>query len=712
MAEENLIPDLLGDAGGTAETPLLRWREFLFIIVERFWIALTVFVIIVVSTAIWNARQTPMYKARTTLHINMFANRILDLPDVSGSVTPGYLFGQYINTQVRGLRSRLFIEQVAEALKKSQDPIAERFLRKSSNPVGAILGSMKVAPVEDSQLIKIEVRNSDPEVAALLANIIAEEFIEQDRRHRVEASLSAVKWLKEQADAQKKKLTASEMAIQKYRESKDMVSLEQRQDTIVDKLKAVNAALTKAENEASDAYATWTSIQTAVTNGLELDQIPAIASDSRVIAAKDKIIEIKKNIASLKLKYKDKHPKLVAARGELQSARVVYTQACFDAQNRAESEYRMAESKVGTLKTSLERQKQKALELSRMRVEYNALKRNAEADQQLYQNIIVRMKEAQVAGNLDTSNITINDKAYPPSVPYSPKRMQNLIKASFAGLVLGLGLIVLVHMMDDRVRRSEDFEERLGIPVLGLIPKIELQTPQERAMVILHEHDTHAAEAFRMLQASLLLDSRTNKAQVILVVSSGSGEGKSLVSSNLATLFAHNGSKTLLIDADLRRPTQHKLHNIDRKQKGLAHLILGMSDWSESLVKTRQEGLELLVGCGVPTSATPSRLIASNEIKRVIKKARSRYERIIVDSPPVFGVSDPMHLFPLVDAIVFVSFYNKTHLRAIREATRKIFDSGTPLAGAVINSVELQSHSYYYHRYGYNSYYKKNHSQD
>ncbi len=702
---ENQMIDMLGDDGGA--NPLLRWREYLHVLRERIWIAVTVFVIVVVSALIWNVRQTPMYKAHSTLQVDMFVNRILDIPDISASGTPGYMFGQYINTLVRGLKSHFFIEKVVDSIKQNPDPVAKRFLNSPGNKVSAIMSGLTVAVVKDSQMIKIEVRNPDAEVAALLANAIAEEFINQDRNRRMAASLAAVKWLKEQADDQKKKVDASEMAIQKYREDCNMVSLEQQQDTIVSKLKDVNKMLTDAESRETTAHTKWNSIESALKNGEALDEIPAIAEDQYVIQSKEKINEIKQKITTLKRKYKAKHPLMIAATNDLQNARVAYTKACFSAKARAKSEYTVAKANAQALDKALKKQEKQALALSRMMVEYNVLKRNAEADQQLYQSIIVRMKEAHVSGRLDTTNIRISDKAYVPSRPYSPNIKKNMVAACGAGIMLGLVLIVIVHMMDDRVRRVEDFEVTLGVPVLGLIPNIDMESESERALIVLNDGDSHAAEAFRMLNAGMMLDEMGRDAKVIMVVSSGSSEGKSLVSSNLASVLAQNGAKTLLVDADLRRPVQHKLHNISRSQKGLPSLVLGELSWDDVVVRSEQDGLDILTGTCVPASSSPSRLIASQEMKRLIGEARGCYDRIVIDCPPIFGVSDPLLLFPVVDAIIFVSRYNRTHQRAIKEATQKIIDNGAPLIGAVINGVQLSSHSYYYHRYGYNKYYGK-----
>jgi capsular exopolysaccharide synthesis family protein len=188
-----------------------------------------------------------------------------------------------------------------------------------------------------------------------------------------------------------------------------------------------------------------------------------------------------------------------------------------------------------------------------------------------------------------------------------------------------------------------------------------------------------------------------------MVVSANASEGKSFVSTNLSFVFAYNGERTLLIDADMRRPTQHKLFNIVQHE-GMPHFLNGEVEWDDAVVHTEQPGLDLMMGVGVG-KVNPAHLLTSSSMEKLLEEARMRYDRIIIDCPPLFGVSDPLLILPKVDGSIFVAFYNKTHQRAVAEATQKLTDSKPPLLGAVINAVELNSHSYYYHRYGYNHYY-------
>jgi capsular exopolysaccharide synthesis family protein len=256
--------------------------------------------------------------------------------------------------------------------------------------------------------------------------------------------------------------------------------------------------------------------------------------------------------------------------------------------------------------------------------------------------------------------------------------------------------------MDDRVRRVEDFELSLGLPVLAMVPRVELATAPERATVVLSDVESQPSEAFRGLRASLLLDKVGREARCVMVVSAGAAEGKSLVASNLAAIIAQSGERTLLIDGDLRRPSIHKLMDLHNR-KGLPHLLDGKATWDEAIVSSPHENLDIMTGAGAPRDPAP--LLASPRLGPVLDQARETYDRVVVDCPPLFGVSDPLLLLSHVDGVVLVALYNRTHRRAIAEATQKLLDGEAPILGAVINGVEFASHSYYYHRYGYKYYY-------
>ncbi len=608
--------------------PLLRWREYLYIFYERRWIAITTFVVIVASTLIWNARQTPLYRASARLQIDMSAERILNIPDFSAPGTPGYMFGQYMMTQVKALRSRTFVEEVAKTLAASEDPEVKAIASSPPDLAARIMSGLSVAPVEGTLLIDVTVADPSPEATATFANAIVEQFIQKDRNRRMDTAMSALNWLSKQAEDQKAKVTASELALQNYRETSGMVSLEDRQDIVVSKLKAVNGSLTSAETVLAAAQSQKREIDYLSEQGTKLSNIPAIVADPQVVTAKKRVVDLQTRVASLKLRYKEKHPTLLAAEAELAEAVSAFYQVCNDVRTKIERAYQVAKSNVEGLRAALKEQEGQSLALSRALVEYSELKRNAEADRELYESILTRMKETALAGKLETTNMRLNDHAHVPVSPFKPNAVRNILRASGVGGLLGILLVLIVNVMDDRIRRVEDFELSLGVPVLALIPRIDLDTDQDRATVVFNDDQAQSSEAFRGLRASILLDQFGREARCIMIVSASASEGKSQVSSNLASMFAKNGERTLLLDCDMRRPSIHKLFDLQDK-KGLPHLLAGERSLEEVVVSSPLSNhLDILPGVGAPRDPAP--VLTAPRLGPVLKQIRERYDRVII----------------------------------------------------------------------------------
>jgi len=697
MADEAFAREPVED-----NNPLLRWREYIYILYERRWIAITVFSVALAGAILWNERQVPLYRARVRLQVDPSTQRILNIPDVVAMGAPGYLFHQYVNTQVKALQSRTFAEKVVESVAEAPPSPLRRVMNESGDPVEIVLDALSVRPVEDSRLIDVTTQHTDPGIAAALANAVADQFVQQDLDRRMGAAMGAVKWLREQAEAHRVKLHASELALQEFREETRMVSLEQRQDIVVSKLKDVSQSLTEAQTARISAQAKWDEVQGLQVRDIVLSDIPAIRADSQVEKAWQDVTDARNEVTRLSKRYLEKHPSMVAAVTAVGDAEIAHGRACRDAADRIKAAYELAVAKEDGLGEALREQEALALALDRKMMEYSELRRRADADQELYQSILRRMKEADLAGKLETTNIRIIDRAHVPERAFTPRKALNLVRACGAGLILGIILSFLVHLMDDRVRRTEDFEISLGVPVVGTVPWIDMASPSERASITKSDPDSQGAEAFRGLRAGLLLNASGREADRIVVLSAGAAEGKSFVAANLAASFANNHQLTLLIDADMRRPTVHRLLDL-QDGPGLPSILAGRVAWDDVVVKTAMPLLEVIPGRGA--KARPAELLSSTALAEFLANVAEVYDRVIIDSPPLFGASDPLLLLPHVDGVLFVAMYNRTRRRAAEEAVHELQSSETPLLGAVLNGIDTGGFGYYYRRYGYDHYY-------
>jgi succinoglycan biosynthesis transport protein ExoP len=530
---------------------------------------------------------------------------------------------------------------------------------------------------------------------------VAQAYSQRNLDSKMTASMDAVKWLRQEAEALKASLDESELALQDYKEKTLSTSVVDEQNVVMSKLQDLSHALTLAQTERLQVETEAIRIQALIASGGDLTQIDVITSDALVAGIQSDILDKQSEVEVLRMRYKEKHPSLQRPLQELDELKDKLHQACLRVASNVSAKLNMEKAKEESLRKALAAQQVETFELDRKLMQYNELQRNVQADRELYNSVLARMKSTSVSGKLEINNVRLIDEAMVPGAPFNINKMRSLIQAGVFGLVLGIGLALLLHFADDRVKRTEEIERNIGLPVLAVIPRIVRQRPSDRARVAELDRQSPSAEAFRTLRASLGLSPSAKKAQRIMVTSASPSAGKSLVSSNLATVFAHNGLKTLLIDSDLRRPSQHRAFELQRDE-GLSHVLAGNISWKEAVIHTETENLDIVLVGTIPPN--PAELLGSSEMTEFMDEASKKYDKIIVDAPPVFGLSDPLVLLQQVEGVVFVVHFNKSRRRNLTHAVQKLREGDTPLIGAVMNDVDLRRPSgyyYYYHQYGY-----------
>jgi capsular exopolysaccharide synthesis family protein len=388
-------------------------------------------------------------------------------------------------------------------------------------------------------------------------------------------------------------------------------------------------------------------------------------------------------------------------------------QACVSAVEKIKARYLMAKAKEDGLQQPLTEQETQAMELSRKLVAYTALKRNSDSDRQLYETLLTRMKEAGVAGKLEQNNLRIIDPARVPGGPCRPDKTRNLIHAIIMGLITGLVLSYGAYIYDDKIKTYKDIESYLGMPLLCEVPRIDAKTNEERATVVNNDPQSLAAEAFSNLRATLGANPNAKDIKILMITSTAPGEGKSLVSTNTAIAFAHDNLRTLLIDADMRHPTLHKSFEL-RTELGLSEYLTDGGKKEEVIQKSGISNLDIIIAGKI--AKNPAELLGSARMRELIEEESQRYDRIIIDTPPVAVVSDAVVLLPRVQGIVFVTHFRKLRRDAVARAVKKLREIGAPLIGNVLNNIDLKKHGYYYYPYHYSYrypyyYHKKSGSQ-
>jgi capsular exopolysaccharide synthesis family protein len=676
----------------------LHWRHYLLMVLEHKWVALFSFLTVLAINLIYTYRQTPIYRATAAMEVAAETMKVLNIQDVLSTDTRDE---QYINTQIKIMQSRTLCEQVVQALRLDRNPSFLAYAGSQGDLAGALQACLSVEPERSTTIIDIHADHPDPKLAADLANGVAQQYIKQNLEKKMLASTDAVRMLREQADEYKIKVEKSESALSQYRQRTQ--SGEEYQNSVVDKLKDLNNSVTQAQKARLDAEAEWTGVKALLDAGRSPSEIPAIMNNPKVSELRKQLNDKQITLAVLRERYREQHPSMVAIQTELNEITGKLTNACNDAVDALQAGYLMAKAKEESLQKAVHEQEQEALVMDSKQPDYNMLKRNAEADRQLYDSILTRMKETGVAGTLQSNNIRLIDPVQVPGAPFKPQKGRSLALGLFLGVGAAFAASYLLNAFDDKIKTYEDVDS-LGLPLLTGVPRINLKDASQNGRVLQADPHSISAEAFRNLRASISLKPEANSAKPLLVTSTAPGEGKSVVSANLAIAFAANKQRTLLIDCDLHHPVQHRVFPAD-PDKGISLYLMSNATLQEVVQPTDIPNLDVLHVGSVPPNAPE--LLGSPRIRELIAEACEQYDRVVIDSPPVTAVSDPLVLLPYVQGVIYVIGFGKVRREIVSRTMQRLRECGAPLVGVVMNNIDQELHGYYYYPYKYSYYHKK-----
>jgi polysaccharide biosynthesis transport protein len=683
---------------GRRPTSGLHWRHYLLIILEHKWVALFSFLTVLAINLIYTYRQTPIYRATAAMEVAAETMKVLNIQDVLSTDTRDE---QYINTQIKVMQSRTLCQQVVQALRLDRNSSFLAYAGSQGDLAGALQSCLSVEPERSTTIIDIHADHPDPKLAADLANGVAQQYIKQNLEKKMLASTDAVRMLREEADEYKIKVEKSELALSQYRQRTQ--SSEEYQNGVVDKLKDLNNSVTQAQKTRLDAEAEWNGVKSLLDAGRSAAEIPAIMNNPKVSELRKELNDKQITLAVYRERYREQHPSMVAIQTELNEISGKLTNACNDAVEALQAGYMMAKAKEESLQKALHDQEQEAMVMDSKQPDYNMLKRNAEADRQLYDSILTRMKETGVADKLQSNNIRLIDPVQVPGSPFKPQKGRSLALGLFLGLGAAFATCYVLNAFDDKIKTYEDVDS-LGLPLLTGVPRINLKDASQNGRVLQTDPHSISAEAFRNLRASISLKPEANSAKPLLVTSTAPGEGKSVVSANLAIAFAANKQRTLLIDCDLHHPVQHRVFPAD-PDKGISLYLTGNATLQEVIQPTDIPNLDVLHVGSLPPNAPE--LLGSPRIRELIAEACEQYDRVVIDSPPVTAVSDPLVLLPYVQGVIYVIGFGKTRREIVSRTMQRLRECGAPLVGVVMNNIDQELHGYYYYPYKYSYYHKR-----
>jgi succinoglycan biosynthesis transport protein ExoP len=488
------------------------------------------------------------------------------------------------------------------------------------------------------------------------------------------------------------------------------VSIEDRQTMTSQTLAQLNQSLSAVHAERLALESRRDQIKKSSEAGTPSDTIDEVNRNQLIQSLKTTRAQLRAEESELALKYTDDHPKLVAVRQKLDLLESELKTETDKVIAGLDEDYNAKLENESRLKAAIEEVKAEALDLNRKEIEYNRLKREKDNNQALYEMVLKRQKEADLSQMLKVNNVRKLEAATIPDSPVRPNARNNILIALVVGAIFGVGLALLVDYFDNTVKTQEQVENVLELPLLGIVPKINLakggeaRDPADRDRFIVDHPRSSVAECSRTIRTNLLFMATERPAKKLLVTSSGPREGKSTTVVNLAITMAIAGSRSLLVDSDMRRPRLHKSFNLSN-DVGLSNVIAGGARLDQAILPSGIERLDLLP-CG-PIPPNPAELLHTEAFKIILAELERRYERIWFDSPPVVAVTDALVIGGMADGVILVVEAGKTAWPFALQARRRLEDVGAKVFGVVLNNVDLDRdqssgyYQYYYYRAGY-----------
>ena len=708
---------------------------------RRKWGIITLVAVVTMVTILGVLAVTPIYRAAATLLIEEKAAKVVSIEQVYGLEGAG---NEYLQTQFELLKSRALAERVVRQLNLTTHP--EFDPRQQPEPLidvrgllakldfrqampftmpGDLEGELDTTEAEifdtvtvdfmerisiqqqgKSQLVKVQVDMADPFTAALAANALTNGFIETQLEATMEMSMTATNWMNSRLGELRDKLKSAEDRLQAFREQENLVDVDGVTTISAAELTLTGDRMIDARRQRAEAESQYRQVQSMRGGGWErLATIPAVLGHPLIQQFKAEQAKAQAKVEELSKRYGPGHPSMLAARSELSAASGSLRGQVEQIVAGIERNYQLAIANENSLQASFNANKSKIQDISRKEFQLRELQREVDGNRALYDTFMTRLKETAATSDLENANARVVDKAVVPTEPIKPKKTLIVAIAALLALFAGVGLTLLLDVLNNTFKSTEAVESRLNIPVFGILPMIKKGERSDMARLFSNDKDKSFSESIRTIRTGVVLSAIDHPHKVMVVTSSIPGEGKSTVSVNLAFALGQM-ERVLLIDADLRRPTLAKSFEFPVGTPGLANLIAGNAKLEEC-IKT-VDGIDMICAGTVPPN--PLELLSSQRFAKAIEALKGRYDRIIIDSPPTQAVSDAIVLSTLADSLIYVIKSESTQIPLVEKGVGQLLQNNAPVKGIVLNQVDIKkaqkygySYGGYYDYYGYSN---------
>ncbi len=739
-------------------------QEYIRIILKRKNILIAFTAVLLVFVAIFSLTATRLYRATATIMIDEPTSSMLNIQDIlsSGGYYRSDFLGTYFNTQLKLLTSRSLAERVAKRMNFPARPEFRAASRPGPNPLQAIkdlvtlrwlfgskapasdrgeqpqykpspysayaftvLGGLNISPVVETRLVEVSYTSRHPVLAADVVNALVEEFISYSIETKYEATQQTSEFLSEEIAKLRDDLGAKERDLQRYGEEKKLLFLNKDESSVVTKFSDVSSALTEAQVDRIKKESMFRELK-----GLSLDTLPQYIDNPLIQGLKTSYTQTKNEYDEKIKVFKPDYPEMVKLKARLDSMKSELENEIRKAVDASEADFRAAQKKEASLQNMLETQRTEVSRTDSNAILYNSLRIEVENMRNLLNSLTAKQNETLVSarlGGLRTSNIKIIDRALVPGGPFTPNTQRNLLMALLIGLVGGLGLVFLAEYLDNTVKGPEDAEKLTGLPSLGIIPFLEpagakkhgetygaysygaenapaSETMPEVSDIELINHlypKFSISEDYRTVRTSILFSNAERQPKTICFTSTLPQEGKTATVANMAVSFAQLEGKVLLIDCDLRKPRLHKVFKV-RNLVGLSGCLTGKVTFDDAVQKTAIGNIWVLPSG--PHPPNPAELLNSRRMKDLLAEVRDRFDFVLLDTPPVLAVIDPVIISSLADCTVVIIRAGRTTRKPLDRAVDELRKSKSEIVGVIFNEVKLGRQGAagpYYHYYQY-----------
>lgn len=693
-------------------------RAYWKILSKRRWTILTVAFVLTTLVAIFSYKEKPVYRATAEVEVDSEMPEVQSVSNLYQTVPTDLTF---LQTQVDVLNSDNLAWQTIQQLKLdrnlafnpsaagNQSVAEEASTVRQARLIGAFKEALHVDLVTGSRMIKVSFESTNPQLAAQVATAVVSNYREYNFLTQYDATREAAGWMKEHLNDLKAKVIKSQEALIRFERQNSIVNISGKENIQEQRLADLSHGLTVAQNDLAQKQALDQLVEA------NPEKVGLLAQDSLLQNMEEKYADLKTSYVDALGRYGPNFPDVVRLRDQINEVHSLIEQERKLAVARIAHDYRAALGRVKLLVDSVDREKAEVDDLNQSMIQYDLLKHEFDTNQQLYDSLLARVKDAAVSAGLRANNVQIVDRALVPSVPVRPRKRRNIAIGLFVGLVLGTALAFVSEVMDTSIKTAEDVERTIAEPVLGVIPSVRsldkskswLRWRRNTAAAAdgkvewaMLKHPTSVlAESYHTLRTAVLLSSAPRPPQAVLVTSTQPLEGKTSTAFNLAIGLMQTGRRVLLIDADMRQPGLSRMVDI-MGRSGLSSVLTGAGKLDQALFQMPDLPDLWLLAAG-PQPPNPADLLSSKAMEELLATLRDRFDHVVVDTPPVLMVTDATVLSSFVDGVILVTESQVTGRAELARTHRILEGAGAKILGCVLNKLDLKHDGYYGSCYRY-----------